>query len=434
MRSCAGLCCLPCWVLAWSLSAQALAAENWPAWRGPHGDGTSEAQDLPVVWNERHGLAWKAALPEWGTSTPAVWGDALFVTTQELDRLLLSRLDARTGQVVWTVEVGRAETPRTGPPRGAQKFHELQNNASPSPVTDGEIVVAHFGNGDLAAYDFDGGELWRHNLADEHGAYSIWWGHANSPVLHGDLVISISMQDSLAGITDPLSPSYLVAHDKRTGRERWKTMRMTEADGEECDSYTTPVPCRVGDHWELLVMGGNQLDAYDPATGKQLWFLPGLKGGRTITGPTAAHGVAYATVGMRGDLVAVPLGGQGELERRDVVWKASAATPDTPCPVVWRDLLFTVSDDGIACCYDAHRGHLKWKQRLPGSYKASPVAAEGRVYFLNMQGLATVVSASDRFERLARNQLDDETTASPAVAGGRIYIRGRKFLYAIEKK
>ncbi|HUY34577.1 MAG TPA: PQQ-binding-like beta-propeller repeat protein [Pirellulales bacterium] len=424
-------------LLAASLAAavpRPAAAENWPQWRGPRGDGTSREQDLPLAWSERHGLAWKVELPEWGTSTPAIWGDAIFVTTQHDDQLLLLRLARDDGALVWTREVGRADTPRQGPPRGAQKFHELHNNASPSPVTDGELVVVHFGNGVLAAYDFDGEPLWKHDLQEEYGKYSIWWGHANSPILYENLVISVCMQDSLAGVADRPAPSYLLAHDKRTGREKWKSQRMTGANAEEGDAYTTPVLYRIADRWELAVMGGNQLDAYDPATGKQLWFLPGIIGGRTITGPTAGHGLVFATQGMRKDLLAVKAGGKGKLTRRDVAWKDADATPDTCCPVLWNDLLFTINDDGVAKCYDVETGHPKWKKRLSGNYKASPLAAEGRIYFMNLAGLTTVVAAGDRYEKLAENPLDDATTASPAVSGGRIYIRGRKHLYAIEKK
>ena len=414
--------------------AQAVRGENWPQWRGPRGDSTSKEQKLPLVWGEQRGIAWKAELPGWGTSTPAIWGNEIFVTSQQGDKLLLLKLDRAKGKVVWTREVGTAETPRTSPGRTEQKFHQLHNNASPSPVTDGEVVIAHFGNGELAAYDFEGERLWHHNLQSEHGKYTIWWGHANSPVLFEGLVISVCMQDSLADLSGKPAPSYLVAHDKRTGKERWKSSRMTKASAEECDSYTTPLLFQTARQWELLVMGGNQLDSYDPATGQQLWYLPGIIGGRTITGPTVGHGMAFVTQGMRKDLLAVKVDGSGELSKRSIAWKETEATPDTCCPVLWQDLLFTISDNGVAKCYDAYTGNQKWKKRLPGDYKASPVAAEGRIYFLNLHGLTTVVAANDRYDKLAENQLDDETTASPAISNGRIYLRGKKYLYAIEKR
>jgi outer membrane protein assembly factor BamB len=410
----------------------AAVAGDWPQWRGPEGTGVSHEKEVPIVWHEGRGINWKCPLPEWGTSTPAIWNEAIFVTSHTADnQLVLVHIDKKTGQIVWTQAVGSGEAVREAPKRSTQKFHQLHNLASPSPVTDGKTVVAHFGNGDLAAYDFDGKQLWRHNLQEEYGAYSIWWGHANSPVIAGDLVISVSMQDSLADIQSKPVESYLLAHDLKTGEVRWKISRTTKADAEECDAYTTPLLLNVNGAPQLVVMGGNQLDAYEPATGKQLWFLPGLKGGRTVTGPTAANGLIFATRGMRGDLLAVKPSEQSELTNRDIVWKTSEGTPDTCCPVVWNDLLFVVADDGIARCFDAAGGHLKWKERLKGKYKASPIAAEGRVFFLNTEGLCTVVSAAPRFDRLVENQLDDETIASPAISDGKIYLRGRKSLYCI---
>lgn len=409
-------------------------AENWPQWRGPKGDSTSAEQNLPLAWGEGRGIAWKVALPEWGDSTPAIWGDAIFLTTQNEDKLLVMRLDKADGHVVWMHEMGTADTRREAEKRSVQKFHKLHNNASPSPVTDSEVVIFHFGNGELAAYDFAGKQLWKRNLQTDYGTYTIWWGHANSPVIEGNLVISVCMQDSLSGVASDLAPSYLVAHDKRTGREVWKSMRMTGAEAEQGDSYTTPLLHEAGGRRELIVMGGNQLDAYDPANGKQLWHLPGLVGGRTVTGPTLGEGLVYATEGQKGELVAVKLGGQGQLGTRAEAWKYRENTPDTCCPVIWGGLLFTVNDAGIAQCFDARTGHLKWKERLAGGYKASPLAAEGRIYFLNVAGLCTVISASDRFEKLVENQLDDETIASPALSDGRLYVRGKKHLYCIEKR
>jgi outer membrane protein assembly factor BamB len=240
------------------------------------------------------------------------------------------------------------------------------------------------------------------------------------------------MQDSLADLSGKQAgASYLVAQDLYTGAERWKSSRITGAPAEEGDAYTTPVLVEVDGKTQLVVMGANQLDAYDPANGKLLWFLPGLVGGRTVTGPTAAGGLVYVTRGMRGPLLAVKPGGEDKRPPSDIAWKQEKGTPDTPCPVVWKDLLFTVTDDGVARAMDAQTGQLAWTQRLKGDYKASPLAAEGRVYFLNTAGLCTVVSADRRFEKLAENQLPDATLASPAAGEGHLLIRGRKALYCL---
>ena len=407
--------------------------ENWPQWRGPTGDGVSEETDLPIAWSEKIALRWKTKLPEFGSSTPAIWGDAIFLTSQQDEKLLLLRLDKDTGKIVWTREVGSGTATREGPKRVKQKFNRWHNMASPSPVTDGQHVVVHFGNGELATYDFAGKQLWSHNLQKDYGRYTIWWGHANSPVIHKNLVISVCMQDSIADLVDKPAASYLVAHDLRTGRVKWKQMRMTKAKAEQCDSYTTPILRKTARRTEVIVMGGNQVDGYDAATGKQLWYLPGIVGGRTITGPTIAHDMVYVTQGMRGPLLAVKLGEEGQRSRRDVAWRYTQGTPDSCTPVVWRDLLFTMADNGVARCFDAHNGRLHWKERLAGQYKASPLAAEGRIYFLNTDGLCTVVAATTRFDKLAENRLDDVTLASPAVSDGNLLIRGRKYLYCLRK-
>jgi outer membrane protein assembly factor BamB len=427
------LCVLACGVLP-------ARADDWPQWRGPDGDGTSRETSLPVVWDKTSGIKWQCALPEWGDSTPAIWQNSIFLTTQVDNRkMFVLKIDKTKGQIEWTRQVGDEECPqrpiggKPGEQRRHQSFASSHNFASPSPVTDGRHVVVHFGDGDLAAYDFDGRQLWKRNLQKDYGDYTIWWGHANSPVLCGDLVISVCMQDSCADLPGRLAPSYVVAHDLATGRERWKTPRMTTAHAEECDSYVTPIFWKNNGRLEMVVLGGRVLDAYEPSSGKRFWELPDLVGSRTITGATIAHGMIYATQGMREPLLAVRPGGDGKRTSEDVVWKCTQATPDSITPVVWQQWLFMVSNEGIAQCLDAKTGRVQWKKRLKGDYRASPVAADGRVYFLNTRGLTTVVAASRDFRRLAENALDDDTLASPAVSSGRLYIRGRKALYCIGK-
>jgi outer membrane protein assembly factor BamB len=420
----------------------AACAGNWPQWRGPAGDGTSPETGLPVAWSEGACIVWKCQLPGWGTSTPAVWGNAVFLTSQVDNRqLVLIKLDKKTGHVAWVRQVAQGsitplvhEKAKSPQQRGHQDFLQWQNLAGPSPVTDGRIVVAHFGNGVLAAYDFDGRRLWRRNLQKDYGEYSVWWGHANSPVLYENLVVSVCMQDSCSDLLDrsPV-PSYVVAHDKRTGEQVWRTARTTAANAENCDSYTTPVFRRTDDGAELVVMGGQVLDAYAPATGRRLWHLPGLTGGRTVAGPVVAGGMIFATEGAQHALLAVRPSGPGKRPRSDIVWRFDQGTPDSATPVVWGQSLFLVTDNGTARCLDLTSGRLRWKTRLKGQYRASPVAAEGRIYFLNTKGLCTVLSAALRLDRLTENQLDDETLTSPAISGGQLFIRGRKSLYCVGK-
>lgn len=437
------------------------SAADWPQWRGPDGTGVSTEKQPPIVWHVQRSIAWKTTMPGPAASTPAIWGDAIFVTahTSE-DKLLLLRLAKKDGQIAWTQEIGSGTQERQGPRRQPTKIHKFYSPAGPSPVTNGKVVVTHFGNGDLAAYDLEGKRLWKRNLQDDYGPYTSWYGHANSPVIAGNLVISVCMQDSLADLREVPIESYLVAHDLQTGEVRWRVTRMTKAEKEECDSYTTPLPCRLNGIEELVVMGANQLDAYEPATGKQLWLLPAQTGGRTVTGPTLARDMIVATRGLRGAMFAVssinrapeqrdvrrdvaqtrrtgppssqvPQNEPTTLTFRDIAWTYKEGAPDSCSPVAWNDLLFTITDDGIARCLDASTGNLKWKERLKGQYKASPIAADGRVFFLNTDGLTTIVSAAPRFDKLIENQLEDTTTASPALSDGKLFIRGHKTLYCI---
>jgi len=426
----------PLIAIAVLLAAAGARAGNWPQWRGPAGDGVSTETGLPIAFSESAGVEWKCELPEWGTSTPAVSGDAIFLTSHAEDRrLLLLRIDKQTGNVVWTRQVGTASAPRGSNPwdrSGGHSFHKDHNLASPSPVTDGQVVVGHFGNGDRAAYEFDGEPLWQRNLQEDYGRYTLGWGHANSPVLYGELVISVCIQNSTRGPA-PRGPSYVVAHDKRTGRQQWHVPRPTEATGVSADSYATPILRKAGERTELVVAGGQMLDAYDPASGKRWWHLPGLVGNETIGSPVAAHGMIYMTQ-AKGPLSAVRPGGDGERSRDEIVWEFGDCLWDAPSPVVWGEWIFVVSNNGVARCLGVHTGRLLWKDRVRGNYRASPLAAEGRVYFLNTEGLMTVISASPRFDRLTENRLDVEHTfASPAVSDGKLLLRGKKWLYCISR-
>jgi len=417
-------------------SSHPARSENWPQWRGPEGTGISRERGIPLIWNAQRSIVWKAQLQRWGNSTPAIWEFLGFLTTHTDDgRLLLEARRLDTGQLLWQKQVGQGVAPRQAAPRTTQKFHRLHNLASPSPVTDGSTVVAHFGNGDLAAYTLDGRQLWKRNLQEDYGEYTIWWGHANSPVIYRDLVISVCMQDSLERLRPIPAKSYLVAHDLKTGEVRWFTSRVTEATAEECDSYTTPLIVQRDDHDELLVMGGNRLDAYAPSNGKLLWWLPGLKGGRTITGPTVGENMIFTTIGMRGFLLGIDYPQTpGKQSRSLIRWEARHGTPDSCSPVLWKDWLFVISDQGVARCYDVKRGRVEWSKRLKGNYKASPVFADGHIFFLNTEGLCTVVTAGPVFSKVAENSLPDTTLASPAISNRRIYIRGHRYLWSIGRK
>lgn len=431
------------WLLLFvPLFTVALVAEDWPGWRGSRGDGVSTSTSAPMKWNETQHLAWKLPnLPD-GASSPIIFGENIYLTAQDGKQLVLYSIDAKEGKINWKKVVDNdAEADRQpvmkgkkGNERRSQKFHKLHNLASPTPVTNGQYIVVHYGNGMLACVDSQSRDVWKKPLQQMYGNYSIWWGHSNSPIIWNNLVISVCMQDSCADVVQPGEApmtSYVVAHRLDTGEQAWFKERKTTAQGEYCDSYTTPmVYTQPSGRTDLLVMGGEFLNAYNVADGTELWKLPNLKGNRVITGPTINGSMLFTTQGMRGPLLGIQLAENGST----VTWQHEKHTPDSSSPVVSNGLVFIVSDNGIAQCLEAKTGLLKWEHRLPGDYKASPIAVLDRVYFLNLTGQCTIIQASDKFKKLAENKVDDETIASPAIADGLLVIRGRKTLYGIRGK
>lgn len=402
-------------------------SETWPQWRGPTGDSVAPQSDLPIKWSKAESVVWKTAVPGWGTSTPAIWGDAIFLTTQDEERLLFMRLDRKSGRVVFEKECSRG-VPRRKNPLGNGRFHDEHNMASPSPVTDGEHVWVHFGNGFLACYDFDGKSLWSTDLIERFGPYTIWWGHANSPIVVGDLLISACMQDPKGG-----GKSYVVAHDKRTGKERWFVERDTGATSEPADAYTTPILHRRDGKTEIIVMGGNVLDAYEPETGKQIWQARPFKGNRVISGPTLVRDTVFAIEGMKGPVYAVKTGGSGDVTATHVQWKyAGAQTPDAASPVSVKGLVFLATNSGAAICLDAQSGKELWKEnRLSKGFRSTPLVAGDRIYFFGTDGKATIVEAAPAYRVVGEGELGEEMIASPAVAGNDLYLRTKKHLYRI---
>jgi outer membrane protein assembly factor BamB len=401
---------------------------NWPQWRGPTGDSVYHGTGLPTQWGPEN-VVWKATVPGWGASTPAVWGDHLFVTTQLDDRdLMLVCLHARTGKKMWQQKVAAASPRRKGPV-GEGRFMDEHNMASPSPVTDGKHVWVHFGSGDLACYDFSGAKVWGVNLKERYGPYTIWWGHANSPVLFGDLIITVCMQDPKGG-----GKSYVAAFDKLTGKEKWYTDRTTGAKEEPGDSYTTPLLYKNGDRTELIVFGGNVLDAYDPATGERMWENKVFEGNRVISGPTLAGDTVYAVQGMRGPLFAIKAGGTGDVTKTHVRWAYKGGTPDASTPVYCNGLVFMATNPGAVVCVDAQTGKEQWKERLSSGFRATPLVSDGKIFFFGKDGRATVVEASPSFHVVGRSDLGEDITASPAAVSGDLIIRTKTHLYRIGAK
>ncbi len=404
--------------------AASASAADWPQWRGPQWTGASPDQGLPSKWSATENVAWSLDLPGHSAATPIVWGDVVYVTAPEADTVQLFSVDRRDGKVRWKKPLGPA----------AGHAHRKHNMATPSPVTDGRNVYTMTGTGVLKGFTADGRELWTRDIPGEYGAFGLQWGYASSPLLlDGTLYVPV-----LHGMkTD--DPSYVVAVDAATGKTRWKVDRPTAAIMESPDAYTTPTFVKASGKTEIVVTGGDVVTGHDPATGKELWRSTGLNPGnepnyRIVASPIAVDGLVIAPTRIK-PMLALKSGGRGDVTTSHRVWSYDAG-PDVPTPATDGTHLYVVGDKGLASCLDVRTGKVLYgPERLAvGTYSASPVVADGKVYVVSEDGLTTVLKAGPKFEVLGENALGETTLATPAVAGGQIFIRTSKKLYCLGRK
>ena len=397
-------------------------AENWPQWRGPDLNGISHETNLPVKWNRQENIAWKLALPSRSGATPIIWGDRVFLNVADKDDIFLWCVDRARGAVVWKKFL-------TG---GNYKINK-QNMSSPSPVTDGTHVYIMTGNGVLKQFDFAGNEGWSRDIQKDYGRFGLNWGYASSPLLFEDALYV----EVLHGMKTH-DPSYLLRIDKNTGKTVWRVVRPTVAVHESPDAYTTPALLQYDGKTEIVVSGGDCVTGHDPATGKELWRGNGFNpqkdpSYRVIASPVVFDGVVYAPTRVR-PLQAFRAGGQGDVTETHRLW-AFQNGPDVPTPVTDGTYFYTVNDRGIAWCLDAKTGKEIWgPQRIHhGTYSASLVLADGKIYITNEDGVTTVFRAGPKFELVAENDVDEYTLSSVAISGGQIFLRTEQFLYCIGK-
>jgi outer membrane protein assembly factor BamB len=305
------------------------------------------------------------------------------------------------------------------------------NMSSPSPVTDGRTVYVMTGTGILKAFDFQGAEKWSRDIQKDYGPFGLNWGYASSPLLVDD---ALFVQVLHGMKTD--APSYLLRIDAATGKTRWKVERPTDAITESPDSYSTPALVERGSQREIVVTGGDYVTGHDPATGRERWRSGGLNPDRDpfyriVASPVVAGDLILAPTRVK-PLLAIRAGGQGDVTKTHRVW-AFDNGPDVPTPVTDGTRVYIVTDRGIAWCLDLATGRVLYgPERLkPGTYSASPVLADGRIYVTSEEGLTSVLRAGPSFEVLAENALEEYTLSSPAVSGGRIFLRTEKHLYAV---
>lgn len=389
---------------------QAVFAQDWPAFRGPGGQGHSDEKGLPLQWSETLNVRWKTTVPGLGWSSPVVANGRIWLTTAVESRGLSLRalaFDVETGREVVNVEVFKI-------PDDRRDINPKNSWASPTPIVDGERVFVHFGADGTAALSWSGEIIWknRFDYQSQHGA-------GGSPIVHGDLLIFNC---------DGSDAAFVIALDKHTGKTRWKTNRGFPAD----QAYTTPLIIRAADRDQLISVGAFRARSYDPETGKEIWRVRYDEGFSNVPRPVFAHGLVYITTGFQQpELLAVRPDGKGDVTRTHVAWSLKRGAPLTPSPLVVGDELYVVNDGGIATCIDARSGSIVWQQRLGGTYSASPVFADGRIYFLAEQGITTVIAPGREFRRLAANALDGGLLASMAVSTGSLFLRTDSHLYRV---
>jgi outer membrane protein assembly factor BamB len=395
----------------------ALADDVWPQFRGPDGQGHASATRLPTEWSESENVAWKTALPGSGHSSPVIGRGLVWLTyaLEEGKSLWVAAIDVKTGRIVREIEVLRTDA--------ALPANGKNSHASPTAVLDGDRVYVHFGSSGTACVStVDGKTLWTNqDLQVDHQE-----GPGSSPILWRDLLIVHC---------DGRDHQYIAALDKQTGKLAWKTERSGETPpiSDFRKAFCTPLVIDAAAGPLLISPAAQRLFAYDPATGEERWKIQYSPGFSNVPRPIFGDGLLYICTGyMKPELWAIRPDGQGDVTATNVVWKVTQHVPANPSPLLAGNELYLVSDAGIATCLDAKTGKECWRQRLGGSFSASPLYAAGKVYFFGEGGETTVVEAGRTFKQLAKNKLDAGFMASPAAIDGALILRTRTHLYRIE--
>ena len=395
------------------LLASLAHAENWPQWRGPRLDGTSAETNVPVHWSATSNVLWKTELPGAGHASPIVFGNKVFTVSavaQTEERLLLC-LDAASGKILWQKAVLKSPL---------EKKHSLNSHASSTPACDGERVFVAFLDVNrmfVSAYDLNGKEQW----TVRPGKFSSMHGFCSSPILYKDKVIVNGDHDG---------DGYIVALDRKTGKEHWRIARPNNTR-----SYTVPLIRDIDGRAQMVITGSKCTASYDPNNGRLHWIMDG---------PTEQF-VASPVFSERDDLVLITSGfpeyhtlaikadGNGTVGAEKVAWRTIRGAVYVPSPIIDGDYFFIISEGGVAHCFETKSGKILWQERM-GTHHASLVSANHLIYFLNDNGVMNVVKAGPEFERVAQNEIGEKTFASPAISDRQLLIRGEKHLFCIGQR
>ncbi len=398
-----------------SIPVEAFAAPraDWPGWRGPNARGVAEDGDPPIEWSRTRNVLWSVELPGWGTSSPVVYGDRLFVTsqTEQGGRKSLLTLCFRrdSGKELWRRDFGLGVD---------QRAHQKSNLAVNTPAVTGDAVYVAFGNSDIARYSHDGKLIWVTRYMKRFGDPKMAWGYGTSPLVLPDSVLL--PWDHHKG------PCYLLGLDKRTGAIAWKNDRPIGT------AHATPLVVPHHGQTDILVSGKNRLTAFDAATHREIWQYGEGEGpfnGEIIVSPVYGDGLVFLQLWRQSRIHAIRL--TGNQKPPEVRWVSEKPGPQEPTPVYYRGLLYVLMDNGILVCFDGKSGKELYRQRLGGACNSSPIAANGRIYLSNNDGETFVVKAGREFELLGTNSLGERITASPAISGSQLFYRTDSHLYCI---
>ena len=422
-------------MLAMAAASPALA-ENWPNFRGPAFNGSTTETGLPQTWSQTEGVAWSVPMPGPSFATPAVWGDRLFVTSvdEKTGDLLAMCLAVADGRELWRHTLGKD---RKAP---------SNNMATPSPCTDGRCAVFLFGTGDLAAFTMDGKPLWKRGLEQEYGNVGIKYGYSNSPIIFGGKLHVLMLRRTWAYYEPKESAhamdSYLLAVDPLTGKNIFRHARPTEATDEAFETYNTPIPATHAGRTEIVLSGADYVTGHDPATGKELWrwgYNPTHKNyQRLIPTIVAGEGLIFFPSPRGSNLYALKMGASGEVKDDGILaWTMEGPTTDATTPLLYRGILYVLDGDRkTVSALEPATGNVIWREKLGSGpvWRASPVGADGRIYFMNEAGDVVVLEAGREFKQLARIPMGGSQARSTIVpACGKLFIRTATHLWAIGK-
>ena len=397
-----------------TLTVAVVSSHNdWPCWRGPNASGVSDGRKLPVQWATDENVRWSVRLPGWGTSSPVVYGNRVFVTSEVEEggkkSLLTLCFDRENGRELWRHDFGFGVNQRT---------HEKSNLAVNTPAVTEDAVYVAFGNADIARYSHDGQLVWVKRYISTFGDPKMAWGYGLSPVVLDDAVLF--PWDHHTG------PCFLIGLDKRTGEIAWR------ADRPIGTAHATPLLVEHHGQADILVPGKNRLTAFDARTHEELWQYGEGEGpfnGEIIVSPVFGDGMVFLQLWRQSQIHAIRLRSEGQ--QPESVWISAKPGPQEPSLLYYRGLLYALMDNGVLVCLDGRTGEENYRQRLGGNCNSTPVASDGRIFVSNNDGTTFVIQAGEEFELLSTNELGERITASPAVSGDDLIYRTDSHLYCI---